>query len=58
MGASTVRYGHLFVAVISAIGGAIALTFTWFSGDWWSPGALLGVVLLLNAVVRIGLARH
>jgi hypothetical protein len=50
--------GHAVVATVSAVGGALALALTVLSGDFRSPGTLLAVVLLANAVVRYQLARR
>jgi hypothetical protein len=49
---------NLFVALISAIIGATALTMALNSGRLVSLGSVLGIVLLLNAVVRYQLARQ
>jgi hypothetical protein len=49
---------NLFVAMLSALVGAIALAFALASGQPVSLGGLLGVVLLLNAIVRYQLARQ
>ncbi len=50
--------GHAVVAVISAVGGLLALLFTLTIGEVRSPEMLLAVVLLTNALVRYQLARR
>ena len=49
---------NLFVALLSAMIGATALTMALNSGRLVSLGSVLGIVLLLNAVVRYQLARQ
>ena len=49
---------HVTVAIICAIGGLIALTVALAVGRPISLGSLLGMILLLNALVRFQLARR
>ncbi len=49
---------NLFVALLSALIGVIALSMALSSGRVISLGSVLGVVLLANAVVRYQLARQ
>lgn len=49
---------NLLVAILSAVVGAIALSIVLASGELIGLGGLLGVVLLLNAVIRYQLARQ
>ncbi len=50
---------HVAVAVISALLGAVALVLALVvSGELVSLGTALGVVLLANAAVRLGMARQ
>lgn len=49
---------NLLVAVLSAVIGATALWLALSSGRPISLGSLLGVVLLVNALVRYQLARQ
>ncbi len=51
-------FGNQLVALSSAAFGVLALVFSAVSGDWTSLVTVLGVVLLLNAVVRLALARR
>ncbi len=49
---------NLLVAVLSAVIGAIALWLALSSGRPVSLGSVLGVVLLVNALIRYQLARQ
>ena len=51
-------FGNQIVALSSAVFGVLALALSATSGDWSSLVTVLGVVLLLNAVVRFALARR
>ena len=51
-------FGNQLVALSSAAFGVLALVLSAVSGDWTSLVTVLGVVLLLNAVVRLALARR
>ncbi len=51
-------FGNQLVALSSAAFGVLALVPSAASGDWTSLVTVLGVVLLLNAVVRLALARR
>jgi hypothetical protein len=51
------RLNHLIMAIISGIGGVLALAITLLVDQPVSLGTLLGVVLLLNALVRLRMAR-
>lgn len=48
--------GSLVAAVMSLIGASIALTIVAVTRDVWSMYTAIGVVLLLNAVVRYRIA--
>ncbi len=49
---------NLLVALLSALIGVIALSFALSGGRVISLGSVLGIVLLVNAVVRYQLARQ
>ncbi len=51
-------FGNQLVALSSAVFGVLALALSATSGNWVSLATVLGVVLLLNAVVRLTLARR
>ena len=51
-------FGNQLVALSSGAFGVLALVLSAVSGDWTSLVTVLGVVLLLNAVVRLALARR
>lgn len=51
-------FGNQLVALSSAVFGVLALVLSAVSGDWTSLVTVLGVVLLLNAFVRLALARR
>lgn len=51
------RLNHLIVAIVSGVGGVIALVVTLIVSQPASLGTVLAVVLLLNALVRYRMAR-
>ncbi len=51
-------FGNQIVALSSAVFGVLALVLSAARGDWTSLLTVLGVVLLLNAFVRLALARR
>lgn len=52
------RRGNLWIAALSAIIGVSALAITLSSGNLLTLGTVLGVVMLLNAVVRYRIAQE
>ncbi len=48
----------LAIAAVAAAGGAVALLLSLRSGHVVNAGGALGVVLLLDAILRVELSRH
>lgn len=49
---------NAFVAIVSALAGAVSLSVVLSTGSVVSLGGVLGGVLLLNAAIRLQLARR
>lgn len=52
------RRSNLIFAAASAVLGVIALAITFAAGEVFAVGTLLGVVLLVNALIRYSIAQR